>query len=211
MEKINFKNGQAPYINDTNLNQLQENIEEAIDSKSSLPEGGSTGQVLAKASNKDNDVEWVNQTGGGEVTTVEDTLESESTINALSANQGKVLNEKINHINTYSTEEINTGKTWIDGKPMYRRIVSFTVSNDVKGVDLSGLNFEDGIIEWGRLTLDAGNNIKYIDMLPLSGSTYAWIQLIYSHSKWVVTLNTNSTNLNGFVCEICLLYTKTTD
>lgn len=146
----------------------------------------------------------------GLVATVVDNLNSTSEIDALSAKQGKALNDKLNNINTYSTEETKVG-TWIDGKPMYRRIVSFTVSNDVKGVDLSGLNFEDGIIEWGRLTLDAGNNIKYIDMLPLSGSTYAWIQLIYSHSKWVVTLNTNSTNLNGFVCEICLLYTKTTD
>ena len=30
MQKVNFKNGQAPYINDTNLNQLQDNMEEAI-------------------------------------------------------------------------------------------------------------------------------------------------------------------------------------
>lgn len=30
MEKITFKNGQAPYISDTNLNQMQNNIEEAI-------------------------------------------------------------------------------------------------------------------------------------------------------------------------------------
>lgn len=27
MEKINFINGQEPYINDTNLNQLQDNME----------------------------------------------------------------------------------------------------------------------------------------------------------------------------------------
>lgn len=32
---------------------------------SGLPPGGSTGQVLAKASDIDNDVVWVNQTGGG--------------------------------------------------------------------------------------------------------------------------------------------------
>ena len=30
MEKINFTNGQAPAINDTNLNQLQTNVEDAI-------------------------------------------------------------------------------------------------------------------------------------------------------------------------------------
>lgn len=35
-----------------------------ISSASVLPTGGTTGQVLAKASNADNDVEWVNQKGG---------------------------------------------------------------------------------------------------------------------------------------------------
>ena len=30
MEKINFKNGQAPALNATNLNQLQTNIENGI-------------------------------------------------------------------------------------------------------------------------------------------------------------------------------------
>lgn len=30
MKKITFKNGQAPYVSDTNLNQMQDNIEEDI-------------------------------------------------------------------------------------------------------------------------------------------------------------------------------------
>lgn len=34
MEKIKFENGKAPYINDVNLNKLQDNIEIAIDEKS---------------------------------------------------------------------------------------------------------------------------------------------------------------------------------
>lgn len=33
MEKINFKNGQAPALNATNLNQLQTNVENAIPTK----------------------------------------------------------------------------------------------------------------------------------------------------------------------------------
>lgn len=33
MKKITFKNGQAPYVNDTNLNLMQNNIEEAINTK----------------------------------------------------------------------------------------------------------------------------------------------------------------------------------
>ena len=30
MKKITFKNGQAPYLSDTTLNQMQDNVEEAI-------------------------------------------------------------------------------------------------------------------------------------------------------------------------------------
>lgn len=33
MEKITFKNGQAPYINDTNLNKMQDNIENTIEAR----------------------------------------------------------------------------------------------------------------------------------------------------------------------------------
>ena len=90
MEKINFEDGQlmekaytiingtkhyvekATYTGTTPLsafmlNKMQNNIEMAIEEKSSLPSGGTTGQVLAKA----NDVEWVEQTGG---TSTEDML-----------------------------------------------------------------------------------------------------------------------------------------
>lgn len=35
----------------------------------------------------------------------------------------------INSERSYSTEEINTGKKWIDGKPIYRRVVPYTVTS----------------------------------------------------------------------------------
>ena len=54
-----------------------------------LPTGGTTGQVLAKKSNTDGDVQWVNDAK----VTVTNNLTSTSTTAALSANQGKVLND----------------------------------------------------------------------------------------------------------------------
>lgn len=54
-----------------------------------VPAGGTTGQVLKKSSNADNAVEW------GDNITVENNLTSTSTTNALSAAQGKVLNNSI--------------------------------------------------------------------------------------------------------------------
>ncbi|MCI8641038.1 MAG: hypothetical protein HFJ59_04105 [Clostridia bacterium] len=154
---------------------------------------------------------------GKSSTVIEDTLESDSTTNALSANQGKLLNEKINNqeevlnnINIYSTDEINTGKKWINGKPMYRKIIQFTLSNN-SSVDLSSLNFEDGIIEWGRIILTSGG-LKYIDILPYSSgsSTYCWMQIVHNGSKWLFA-TPHTADANGATVEACLLYTKTTD
>ena len=61
-----------------------------------LPIGGTTGQVLAKKSNLDNETEWIDL--------VVDNLESTSTTNALSAKQGKALNDKIMPTVLYMTD-----------------------------------------------------------------------------------------------------------
>ena len=59
----------------------------------------------------------------GLVATVVDNLTSTSTTDALSANQGRILNKKINTGFSYSTNETLTGGTWINGKPIYRKVV----------------------------------------------------------------------------------------
>lgn len=58
---------------------------------SGVPEGGTTGQVLAKKSNADGDVEWVNQSGGSDVS---------SEIASLSASASEAASE----ITSLSTE-----------------------------------------------------------------------------------------------------------
>lgn len=67
MDKINFKNlpNKTTSITAEKLNKIQENVEKAINEKSSLPVGGDEGQILAKASNQDNDVEWIDNIGQG--------------------------------------------------------------------------------------------------------------------------------------------------
>lgn len=68
----------------------------------------------------------------GLVATVVNSLESTSATDALSAKQGKELNEKITRNSTYSTEEQAVG-TWIDGKTIYRKVINFgTLPNATK-------------------------------------------------------------------------------
>ena len=57
---------------------------------------------------------------------------------ALSANQGKVLNDSIEKMNNFfeynKNEEIDTGLKWINGKPIYRRYAKI----DLSTVSLAG-------------------------------------------------------------------------
>lgn len=85
-----------------------------------IPTGGTTGQVLSKKSNTNYDYEWTNNEATVEVI---DNLNSTDTTKPLSANQGRLLNQRLN----YYIEEVEVGK-WIDGSTIYRRVVEFTFS-----------------------------------------------------------------------------------
>lgn len=64
----------------------------------------------------------------GLVTRIEDVLNSISSDRALSANQGRVLNDKISALSNYSTSEVDTGATWVDGGKIYKKTITFTVT-----------------------------------------------------------------------------------
>lgn len=39
------------------------------------------------------------------------------------------IEEKVDKNSAYSTEEIDTGKKWIDGKPIYRKVINISANN----------------------------------------------------------------------------------
>ena len=169
-----------------------------------IPPGGTAGQVLAKNTDTDNDVKWVDQAGGG--ATVVDSLTSTSTTDALSAKQGKILNDKITNTNTYSTEEVNTGKKWIDGKDIYRKVIT---QNNSNAIDLTDLTIDtmvkmDGTSnvtnpEWNTCPV----NFAWISTSN-SGSTDNQMFLQYSGK----TLSINTKNITIDYIHIILEYTK---
>lgn len=58
-----------------------------------VPAGGTTGQVLAKRSNTDNDLEWVNQSGGGGGTSDYEDLTNKPQINSVTLNGNKTASD----------------------------------------------------------------------------------------------------------------------
>lgn len=163
-----------------------------------IPIGGTTGQVLSKKSNTNYDYEWTNNEATVEVI---DNLTSTDTTKPLSANMGRVLNQKLN----YSTEETVIG-TWM-GKPLYRKVLTGTLPNTgtvVFSIQDAKITDYDGFIQskwdyWYKI------NDQYTTEQGYE---------IYS------ALNSNRNELSIFCgsfyttssqYEITLEYTKTTD
>lgn len=149
----------------------------------------------------------------GIVATVVDGLSSTSATNALSANQGRILNDRFN----YSTEEKVVG-TWIDGKPIYRKVIDFgTLPNASSKTVSTGLNVNEVTICRPLMGYAYGtdiNNIHYILTLPDIAPNYpegvTRLTMTSSNSIYniIITTGIDRSNYNGYV-EV--YYTKTTD
>lgn len=137
----------------------------------------------------------------GVVANVIDNLNSTSTIDALSAKQGKILNDKF----IYSTDEKIIGK-WVDGKPVYQKtIIGFFADGDTLLTNVDTMVNVYGTM----LTSGVWRAIPYYE--------------IYNNKNFISTVrrNNNSSNVTVSIevegnkvsadCRITILYTKTTD
>ena len=149
----------------------------------------------------------------GVVATVVDGLNSTSATNALSANQGRILNDRFN----YSTTEKVVG-TWIDGKPIYRKVIDFgTLPNASSKTVSTGLNVNEVTICRPLMGYAYGidtNNIHYILTLPdiapnyPEGATRLTMSSSNSIYNIIITTGIDRSNYN---CYVDVYYTKNTD
>ena len=196
-----------------------------------VPEGGTTGQVLTKKSGADYDTEWDDAQspleGGNGITIESGKINADTNIfhgtvaeyEALSADDKK----KYSHIGSpetvggeldvYSTTETKTNKVWIDGKPIYRKVVEATLMSTagVQTVAHGISNLAQVVNQWGMTIGDASGGMRQLD--------FCW----YYDAKWDSCIYTDSTsvkiqmgesyasNHGGRKAYIILEYIKTTD
>ena len=138
---------------------------------------------------------------------VVDSLNSTSKTDSLSANMGRELNEKLN----YSTEEKVVG-TWIDGKPLYRRMFDFgTLPNN------SEVSKSHNIANIKHIHINLGETFWCLNSTPYEESIGNSFSLIYTN--YIRLFEVNKTNLiiqtvancTNYHMLVCLEYTKTTD
>lgn len=111
----------------------------------------------------------------------------------------------------YSTEEVRIG-TWTDGKPLYRRVFSFTTPSRNTNTIISALT-NDIIVQaiYGSVT---GSENRAVFQFPFIGNDGGRIHLYFmpEDSQLKVGLNNVTTeNLFGASAIAIIEYTKTTD
>lgn len=114
---------------------------------------------------------------------------------------------KIKAGRNFSTNEIDTGMTWIDGKPIYRKVYKGTVSQTAQ-VLISASNV-DSLVNYDGWYRVAGNT-HYKPWYAASGGATWFVTTIDSNLLRVrFDSNTPIADINDVCCIVD--YTKTTD
>lgn len=148
----------------------------------------------------------------GVVATVVDNLTSTSATDALSANQGRILNASITSLEgrfDYSATEKVVG-TWISGKPLYEKTFTINVVNidTTYETSLNVQNLGEYWVDWqNSYHTFVNNNIKN-SIPPLFISGDSWLRTFISDGK--IQSRTNQPAYTG-TSYITVRYTKTTD
>lgn len=116
--------------------------------------------------------------------------------------------EEITDPNSYSTSEIKTGKTWINNKPIYRQVFSFTLGSTVPAdyaVANMPSNYEQVTLLYAIANISGGNQVP----VPISwNNAYDCGIMIQSNRIFLRPTWDAFINATGY---IIVEYTKTTD
>ena len=127
--------------------------------------------------------------------------------------QDNVLNDVKDYVdnsNSYSTEEVKTGGTWIDGKPIYRKVVNFGALPNATSKNITFDNiYADTFVKVTVVAKSSSSGDAISIPYAAIGTTSDSINYVVSNN--MIRINTG-TNYSSFdECHFILEYTKTTD
>ena len=122
-------------------------------------------------------------------------------------NEGGPLQVYGKSINTYSSNEIRIG-TWIDGKPLYRKTLSFTPTSQTTNIE--GIANLDILVKaYGVSTRN--NTGKYRNLIPCNYTNWEIFLYDINNNSSVLKYSANQWNAGVSGVVIIYEYTKTTD
>ena len=122
------------------------------------------------------------------------------------------VKDYVDNSNSYSTEEVKTGGTWIDGKPIYRKVIVQDISNGLSGlvsipIDIANIDTPIRIV-CGNISLPDGSGVITIPA-QYDATTFVQLGAFSANGLQLYCGTTNWTPLTH--TTLCLEYTKTTD
>lgn len=106
----------------------------------------------------------------------------------------------------YSTTEVNTGYTWIDGKKIYKKTIFFgALPNSTSKSVAHGITGLSYIVNWHGMTTRTGDNI--FRPLPLVSPASATTQAIVEFDGTYVYIYAGN-DRSAYAAYITLYYTK---
>lgn len=123
----------------------------------------------------------------------------------------------VDRANSYTINETLTGGTWIDGKPIYRKVIQFTLQNGVFVSDLTNLNIEHCLKCSANLLDDNPQSINEQLWVSRGAVSQFYSRVIFPNLLEVAYMSTkittgetsfNNVEMSG---SVILEYTKTTD
>ena len=124
--------------------------------------------------------------------------------------------EEVENPNVYSSKEVFTGKYWIDGKPLYRKVIGYTPTAEIGATGkTTEIKIPHGIANLQRRFVEFACNNSGISLPIMSSSngttvtTATMIKQIDATDVIMRIVNDTWGTSNTFY--ICINYTKTTD
>ena len=122
-----------------------------------------------------------------------------------SGNMHAVTSNAVAEALSYSTEEVNTGKKWIDGKPIYRKVLNINGYPATIQTGLTSANEVVGMVCKNTVS-GSDNNFVFGGILTDNNIYFPWA---YQLSSDNTTLSKITYTYSGTVKFIILEYTKT--
>jgi len=113
----------------------------------------------------------------------------------------------------YSTNEVDTGNKWIDGKPIYRIALNWSgTATKNTSFSVSNLSIEYPINLYGIAGFIDSNTQYYITLPDVQTTAAAGVPLMYNQTAESINVgSTSSTRATLTYIHLILEYTKTTD
>ena len=122
-----------------------------------------------------------------------------------SGNMHSVTSNAVSRAMSYSTSEVNTGKKWIDGKPIYRKVINVNSNPAIIQTGLTSANEVINVIIKNTVG-GTSNNFVFNGCLNDFNVYYPWL---YELSPDNTTLSRITGTYSGTVKFVILEYTKT--